>query len=66
LPDDSLLLCSDGLYNYITNEDLCALCSVAVKTRDISTLIDKANQNGGGDNITAVLFGMQGEEAANG
>ena len=66
LPEDAILLCSDGLYNYISHEGLCALCSVAMKTRSIEPLIDKANRNGGGDNITAVLCCMSGEECDNG
>lgn len=64
--NDVLLLCSDGLYHYMSHEDLCALAAVAARRKDVSPLIGRANENGGGDNITAVLFGMQGEEAANG
>lgn len=52
---DVVLLCSDGLYNYIPHEELCALTSIAVKRKSIAPLIDRANENGGGDNITAVL-----------
>lgn len=55
LPNDTLLLCSDGLYNYIKHEDLCALASVSVKRKSVLPLIERANENGGGDNITAVL-----------
>ncbi len=52
---DAVLLCSDGLYNYLSHEELCALTSIAVKTKNIAPLIQRANENGGGDNITAVL-----------
>lgn len=65
-PGDVLLLCSDGLYHYMSHEDLCALTAVGARRQSVSPLIDRANQNGGGDNITAVLFGTLGEEAANG
>jgi len=52
---DAILLCSDGLYNYLSHEELCALTSIAIKMRSIASLIDRANENGGGDNITAVI-----------
>jgi serine/threonine protein phosphatase PrpC len=53
---DSLLLCSDGLWEMVRNEDLLKVLkenSEAQKICDI--LIDLANANGGEDNITAVL-----------
>lgn len=59
LPGDALLLCSDGLYNYLSHEDLCALAAVALRCGSAKPLIDRANENGGGDNITAVLCGPQ-------
>lgn len=55
LPNDTILLCSDGLYNYISHEDICALTAIAVKCQSVAPLIDRANENGGGDNITAVI-----------
>jgi PPM family protein phosphatase len=53
---DSLLLCSDGLWEMVRNQELLQVLkenSDAQKICDI--LIDKANANGGEDNITAVL-----------
>ncbi len=55
MPNDSLLLCSDGLYNYVDEGSLAALAAVAVKAKSVAPLIDAANSNGGGDNITAIL-----------
>lgn len=52
---DVVLLCSDGLYNYITHAELSALTAIAAKVKSVAPLIDRANENGGGDNITAVL-----------
>lgn len=54
--DDILLLCSDGLTNMVSddcieqilNENI-SLCERAQK------LVDKANENGGIDNITVIL-----------
>jgi len=54
---DTVLLCSDGLYSLVDTEEILA----AVKTGEeaavvIDNLIRLANQRGGTDNITAVLF----------
>ena len=61
--EDVLLACSDGLYNYIGHNDLCALTSICVKQRETDPLIDLANENGGGDNITAALCCIEKEDA---
>lgn len=66
LPGDALLLCSDGLYNYMSHEDICALTAISIKRRSIAPLIDRANENGGGDNITAVICCIEGEVSARG
>lgn len=55
LPNDAVLLCSDGLYNYIDENELAALAAVSIKAKSVESLINRANANGGGDNITAVL-----------
>ncbi|MDQ6644041.1 MAG: protein phosphatase 2C domain-containing protein [Chloroflexota bacterium] len=56
LPNDTLLLCSDGLWEMVRHEDL--LKELSEKTspqKTCDTLIDLANANGGEDNITAVV-----------
>ncbi len=53
---DILLLCSDGLYNMVSEEQFCALCLEATGKECASPFIDKANEMGGIDNITAVLL----------
>ena len=51
------LLCSDGLTNYVTEADIKKYVSQYVDLEHcIDELIDKANENGGGDNITAVII----------
>ena len=55
LPNDAILLCSDGIYNYIDENALSALAAVSIKAKSVESLINRANANGGGDNITAVL-----------
>ena len=52
---DVILLCSDGLYNCLSHEELCALAAISVKQKSVAPLIERANQNGGGDNITVAL-----------
>ena len=53
---DTLLLCTDGLSNYLDDNDILSV----FKNTDISSvperLVEKANQNGGGDNITVVTL----------
>ncbi len=56
--NERILLCSDGLANMVTDEEIQAIltgtdCSADEKVR---ALIDTANENGGYDNITAVLI----------
>jgi protein phosphatase len=56
-PGDFLLLCSDGLTNMVEESELRSLISrggVDLE-RSCRQAIDLANQNGGRDNITAVL-----------
>lgn len=52
--NETLLLCTDGLTNFVTVEDILK----TFKENDISLVPDKlielANEGGGGDNITAV------------
>ncbi|MGF7533245.1 Stp1/IreP family PP2C-type Ser/Thr phosphatase [Bacillus mexicanus] len=54
---DKLLLCSDGLTNKVEGTELKdILQSDSAPQEKVNLLVDKANQNGGEDNITAVLL----------
>jgi protein phosphatase len=56
LPGDVYLLCSDGLSRMVSSEEIQATLQSASKLEDATKiLIDKANQGGGRDNITAIL-----------
>ncbi|MEI1421334.1 protein-serine/threonine phosphatase PrpC [Bacillus cabrialesii] len=56
-PGDKLLLCSDGLTNKVESTELKdILQSDSAPQEKVNLLVDKANQNGGEDNITAVLL----------
>lgn len=52
--DDILLLCTDGLSNFVDDNDLKDMLT-SVDENVVGNLIDKANANGGRDNITAVI-----------
>jgi protein phosphatase len=53
---DALLLCSDGLWEMVRQQDLLTTLSEQISPQKIcDTLIDMANANGGEDNITAVV-----------
>ena len=57
VPGDLLLLCSDGLTDMITSQQLTGVLSAHQPLADkTNKLIDLANQAGGHDNITVVLL----------
>ena len=60
---DRLLLCSDGLSGMVTDSDIWSI-TMAEKSLEnaVSRLIAKARENGGEDNITAVLIGFSSDE----
>ncbi|MCL1859761.1 MAG: Stp1/IreP family PP2C-type Ser/Thr phosphatase [Oscillospiraceae bacterium] len=52
-----MLLCSDGLYNYVSEIDIAKYISQYDDIEHCAgELIAKANENGGGDNITAAII----------
>lgn len=55
-PGDTLLLCSDGLWEMVHNPDLLKVLNQQKDPQNIcDTLINMANANGGEDNISAVV-----------
>ena len=58
--DDVYLLCSDGLSGMVGDENLASIVGAGGSLDTVATsLIDAANDNGGRDNITAVLFRLE-------
>jgi serine/threonine protein phosphatase PrpC len=57
LPGDLLLLCSDGLTDMITSQQITTLLSTGQSlTAKVNNLVALANEMGGYDNITVVLL----------
>lgn len=52
--DQSLLICTDGLSGYVPDEDIAALYNAGDFNDYADRLVNLANNNGGGDNITVV------------
>ena len=52
-----ILLCSDGLYNYVDESDIQKYVSQYDNVDHcLNELVAKANENGGGDNITVIIM----------
>ncbi|MBI4511551.1 MAG: Stp1/IreP family PP2C-type Ser/Thr phosphatase [Deltaproteobacteria bacterium] len=64
LPGDSYLLCSDGLYPYFSEEEFGEFLGDEDVNEIPKRLIDKANEGGGHDNITAICVRLADTEAA--
>lgn len=62
-PGDIILVCSDGLTNYLPEDEIKGILedlSISLEQK-VDDLIDGANRGGGGDNITVILLDIQGE-----
>jgi len=52
----SLLLCTDGLWGELSDEEIHRICATEKECKTVCTkLLEMANKNGGKDNITAVV-----------
>lgn len=54
LKDDILVICSDGLTNLVPQEEIFAEVKKNIEAAP-KELIEKANNNGGYDNITVIV-----------
>lgn len=67
VPNSQLLLCSDGLYDMVTSAETCQILQLSITAEDkVQMLIDKANANGGKDNITAIVVDFKSAELKQG
>jgi protein phosphatase len=63
-PGDVFLLCSDGLSSMVADDLILRLASESARLDEAArALIQAANRNGGDDNITAVLFRLDADDA---
>ncbi|MBP8855867.1 MAG: Stp1/IreP family PP2C-type Ser/Thr phosphatase [Oscillospiraceae bacterium] len=56
---DLVLLCSDGLTNYVSNGEMVRIMDTVPFWQRADILVDRALANGGQDNITAVLVEIE-------
>ncbi|MBE2237801.1 MAG: protein phosphatase 2C domain-containing protein [Caldilineaceae bacterium] len=59
-PGDALLLCSDGLYNRITDAEIAGAVTSYAPEKAVKSLIDEAVKRQEPDNITIVLWTTMG------
>jgi protein phosphatase len=65
LPGDVVLLCSDGLSGMVTDEQILELVTSARDLREAAeSLVARANEAGGTDNITALLLRFDADDGA--
>lgn len=57
--NDALLLCSDGLSGLVSDDEIQRIVEQAVPQESVYHLIERANENGGPDNITAIVIRVQ-------
>ena len=63
--NDKIVLCSDGLTNVVTDEEILEIVNQFDYVGAVSALIEKALENGGPDNITVVVADIQKEKYEN-
>ena len=54
---DWILLCSDGLTDLLTDEEIASVLNDGKPEKAIGRLIDQANAAGGTDNVTVLMMG---------
>ena len=63
---DQLLICSDGLYNMLSDDEMIEVLEQAANGDDaVRALVDEANNAGGLDNTTVILIdvGVEGKDS---
>lgn len=55
---DIVLLCSDGLSNYVQENEIFSVVTSCSQEEAVKRLVNMANINGGGDNITVAIIAV--------
>lgn len=56
---DAFVLCTDGLSGLVSDDELRRTVDQTIPQKSVYALVEKANANGGPDNITAIVIGVQ-------
>jgi PPM family protein phosphatase len=59
---DRLLICSDGVTNQVSDDELCQILTRSEPREACETIIALANERGGDDNETVIVADVLGEE----
>ena len=62
LPGDRILICSDGLYGYFTDQELAQIMKGSKASTMVQEMIKRALERGGEDNITGIVIKFSGKE----
>jgi serine/threonine protein phosphatase PrpC len=57
--DDIFVLCSDGLSGYVTDPEILEIAAGSSPAVAATKLVDRANESGGGDNVTVVVVAVR-------
>lgn len=60
-PSDTLLLCSDGLYSHVSDEEIASITSKEPPKQACVQLVELAKKRGGYDNITVAIIPIGGQ-----
>lgn len=63
-PGDVLFLCSDGLTRHVADEEIALTLANETPEKATKSLIGKANERGGEDNISVAIIRLAGKTAA--
>ncbi len=56
---DTIILCSDGLSGLMSDDEIRRIVEHSAPQESVYHLVEKANENGGPDNITAIVVSVQ-------
>lgn len=60
---DRFVLCSDGLYGFLTDDDIFLAVMDLTPQEACTRLVEQANEAGGGDNITVLIVTIDEEDS---